>query len=280
MYIHLKWANANTQQVVTNIYRGTSTLDRNNLGTPLVTLSNGETEYYDRTVVGGTTYYYVLEYVSATNRVKSRVYSFLADYFRGHGNNVVIFGNDDYGFMGLATFTSYTELLAKIGIARESATPTLDGTLVGSKFSVNGKVYIAPVINATYIDITTLLAFLKRTDKMPVTIDSVNYLAYPLDMVGDTFVWNNNYVAQPPSGKRDLFEQLIVSQIPTVTMDGNWKADTIGRVNNYGAANWLCKATESMARCPYWSSASNVVNFTNTLSSTYLFTFVLELVEE
>ena len=280
MYIHLKWANVNTQQVVTNIYRGTTTLDRNNLGTPLVTLSNGETEYYDRTVEAGTTYYYVLEYVSATSRVKSRVYNFLADYFRGHGGSVVIHGNDDYGFMGAAVFGSYTELLSKIGVLRESTTPTVDSALTGSKFTIGGKVYIILVISGAYVDTATALAFLKRADKLPVTIDSVNYLAYPLDMSGDTFVWDGTYNNQAPSGKRDLFEQLVISQLANITIDGTWKADSLGRVNNYGNTTWLCKATSGMGRCPYWNPVGGLIGFPTTLTSSQLFNFVLELVEE
>lgn len=278
MYIRLKWVNANIQQVTTNIYRGTTTLDRNNLGTPLVTLSNGETEYYDRTVTAGVTYYYVLEYVSTNNRVKSRVYSFAADYFRGPGSNVTLFGNDDYGFMGQVSFSSYTDILTKIGIGRETTTPSSDNVLPAYKYSVAGKVYYVATISGGVLDFTTTLAFLKRTDKLPITIDGVNYLAYPMDMFGDGFVWDGTYTNKTPVGKRDLFEYTVIPLMATVAIDGTWKGDAIGRVIT-NAPNVMSKATNDMARIPYWMPASNTLSFSTTVTSSQSLVIVLELVE-
>lgn len=278
MYIRLKWANANTQQVTTNIYRGTTTLDRNNLGTPLVTLSNGETEYYDRTVTAGVTYYYVLEYVSADNRVKSRVYNFVADYFRGPGGNVTITGNDDYGFMGQVSFASYTDILTKLGIGRETATPSSDAVLPAYKYSVAGKVYYVATLTGAVLDFATTLAFLKRTDKLPITIDGVNYLAYPVDMFGDEFVWDAAYTNKTPVGKRDLFEYTVIPLMATVAIDGTWKGDSIGRIIT-NAPNVMSKATDAMARIPYWMPASNTLAWTTTVTSSQSLVIALELVE-
>ncbi|QXO10068.1 hypothetical protein pEaSNUABM37_00107 [Erwinia phage pEa_SNUABM_37] len=279
MHIHLKWVNANTQQTVTNIYRGTTTLDRNNLGTPLVVLSAGETEYYDRTVEAGTTYYYVIEYVSATTRVKSRVYSFLADYVRGAGGNVVLFGNDDFGFMGYGTFPSYTEILTKIGVGRETASPTTDAAVNGCKFSVAGKVYYSVFLSGSALDFTTTLAFLKRTDKLPITIEGINYLAYPLDMLGDGFVWDGTYSSTAPVGKRDMFEYLVIPQLPSVTIDGSWKGDVLGRVSTQGTNSPMSKAVAGMARIPYWNMTNNTIAYAASAVSSQLLHIVLELVE-
>lgn len=278
MYIRLKWTNTNTQQVTTNIYRDTTTLDRNNLGTPLVTLSNGETEYYDRTVTAGVTYYYVLEYVSANNRVKSRVYSFVADYFRGPGSNVTITGNDDYGFMGHVSFASYTDVLTKLGIGRETATPTSDASLPAYKYSVAGKVYYVATLTGAVLDFATTLTFLKRTDKLPITIDGVNYLAYPIDMFGNGFVWDGAYTSKTPVGERDLFEYTVIPLMATVAIDGTWKGDSIGRIIT-NAPNVMSKATDAMARIPYWAPASNTVAWTTTVSSSQSLVIALELVE-
>lgn len=282
MYIHLKWTNVNTQSVTTNIYRSTTAIDRNNLGTPLVTFTDGTTEYYDRAVTAGTVYYYAIEYVGPTSRVVSNVYSFTADYVRGMGNNSVILGNDDYGFMGYTVFPSVNDMLAKIGIDRDTTTPTNDSSIGFTKYSIGGKVYYLGIVNNSWTAYASALAYFKRTDKQRITIDGIDYLNYPLDCAGSTYVFDGSYGSKVASGERDLMDYLVIPQLGGVPIDGSWKSDVLGRINSTGnTVGWVSKVDPSSSRIATWLPTTNMINYIPSSSWTtqYFIPILLELVE-
>jgi hypothetical protein len=120
MNLKLKWTNLNTGSITVKIYRGTTPVDRANLGTALVTLSAGETEWIDTTVVRGTTYYYVFETITPNDRAVSQNKTVIAGPRRGPGPQSLIAGNAEYGYMGeilAVDFTNTAELRAAVGMS-------------------------------------------------------------------------------------------------------------------------------------------------------------------
>lgn len=278
MYIHLKWNNVNTQSVTTNIYRSLTTIDRANPGTPLVTLDGAVLDYYDRTVTSGTTYYYVLEFVNGTNKVASRNYQFTAQYMRGHGNSLVIFGDDHYGYMGYWTLPSFTSVLSMLGVNRETSAPSYDAPLDTYKYSINGKVYNLGVVASSFIDVATALTFLKRTDKLPLTIDGINYLAYPVDCRGADYVWTTQ-IQKPQAGDTSFSDKLILPLISNRTLTGR-AGEALGNVFNHNQTNvWLSKTSPEATLMTNWQLSTNNVSYSNGTNGSTYFVFVLELVE-
>lgn len=278
MYIRLKWKNVNTQSTTTNIYRSATFIDRTNPGTPLVTLINGETEYFDRTVTLGTSYYYVIEFVAMGSKTASRNYLFTAQFTRGHGNSQVVFGDDDYGFMGYFALPSYTTILSLLGIKREVPNPTTDGSCSAYKFSIGGKVYMTILISSGFVDFTTGLAFLKNTSKTPVTLDGIDYLAYPLDMLGSDFVFTGSYIAALQSGDFSFADKILVPQI-NGPLSGRM-GESMGRVAGLAVSTyWYSKTPAASDRVAYWRLDTNQIQYATAFNAGNQIPIIFELAE-
>lgn len=234
MYIDLKWDNINTGTITTNIYRGTAALDRANLGTPLATFNTKTTTYRDNTVTAGITYYYVIEFVANGERTSTRNFSASAVFTRGHGNNMVMFGNDNYGFMDQVTILTSNQVTALLGLP---VTGTAD-TAVGSamKFSYKGKaviVMVVPIANMAkvYNDLTPLF----NTTGIRVTVDTFIYNVTIPNVLPDT--WDG---ASAPSGvlaSPDAVAKLFTSQYYNAAPGA---LETLGKLNiNASAYNLI-----------------------------------------
>lgn len=144
MYIKLKWTNLNTGSFTTKIYRGTSPIDRANLGTPIATLTAGESEYQDDNVVRGTTYYYVFETTNAGDRSVSINYAFKAVPRRGAGPNDITVGDYEYGYFGSllsADFIGTTDLASRVGL---TGGVVVTASPLWHKYARKGKVLYVP----------------------------------------------------------------------------------------------------------------------------------------
>lgn len=141
--IKLNWFNPN-KGTTTRIYRSTSAIDRNNLGTPYKVLSNDETGFEDTDVVYGTEYHYVFESLRGQDRAVSRNYRFSSLPYSGPGPQSFILGDPEYGYYGQVSpseFISDVRLIAELGIT-EGATSTAD--LMWHKYSYKGKILYVP----------------------------------------------------------------------------------------------------------------------------------------
>jgi hypothetical protein len=145
MYNKLSWTNPNGATSITvNIYRGTAPLDRSNLSGALVSLTAGETTWTDNTALRGTTYYYVFETISATDRVVSPNYQIVTVPRRGAGPNVLLAGDYNYGYFGTivsASFINGNALKAAVNLA---AATIINITPKWHKYARNGKVIFVP----------------------------------------------------------------------------------------------------------------------------------------
>lgn len=280
MYIHLKWSNLNTQDVTINIYRSATTIDRANPGTPLVTLPSSANDYYDRTVVAGSSYYYVIEFVSTKGKVTSRNYQFTAQYYRGHGNNIVVVGNDNYGFMGQVVFPSMNAFTRLLGINRATVGATDDATLQAFKFSIDGKVYITVIVNMSYMAVTDYAAFAKRAEPLPITIDGFNYLAFTPNFVG---LPTPPLANGTPTSDNTLAHKLVSNLMGNLTFR-NRPHDLLGRVATYaGSTSWVTGDLGNDAtRLPVYRGDNDAItwsSFAGVSSSSYEGLVILELVE-
>lgn len=278
MYIHLKWDNKNTQDVSVNIYRSLTAIDRNNPGTPLVTLSGDVEEYFDRTVTQGTTYNYVIQFVKGTNKATSRNYTFTAIYQRGPGNNVPVLGNDEYGFMGVLTFGTLNSTLDVLGIGREVANPTDNPLVTAYKYSLKGEVYYLLYIGGSQINIANALTFAKRTEPLPVTFDGINYLASLPDYKGDEWV-QTDYVARPPAGDRSMATRLTLPYMYFTSIRGI-PGEELGCIHSIILSNGHVGATDPSAdRFACWRADIDSIVHSIGLSSSYVYPVILKLVE-
>lgn len=274
MFINLAWTNVNSGAVTTNIYRGTAELDRKNLGTPLVTLTNGETTYKDTNVTLGTTYYYVIEFVSAGVRTSTRNYPMVAQYVRGHGNPTVVLGNDAYGFIDSVSFGRTVSLLTQLGMPTAGIADNVLPT--GLKFSYNGKVVVAIPITTNLIasSYSSFGSLLNNNAGLPVSFDGFNYLArLPKGMPSS---WDN--ASRPTAGDYDIeFIKLCLCHFNQLApMDG----ETLGKLGNQNKSiAIICRETNAgyvNGRTPStgvitWYPVGNAV--------TGITIFLLELVE-
>lgn len=280
MYIHLKWSNLNTQDVTINVYRSATTIDRANPGTPLVTLPATAVDYYDRTVVVGSSYYYVIEFVSTKGKVSSRNYQFTAQYYRGHGSNLVVVGDDNYGFMGQLTFPSMNVFTKLLGINRATAGATDDAILQAFKFSIDGKVYITVDVNMSYMAVTDYAAFAKRPTPLPVTIDGFNYLAFAPNFVGLPTPALANGV---PTGDNTLAHKLVSCLMYNLPFRGR-PHDRLGRIGTYSqTTSWVTgDLGNDTTRLPVYRADSDAITwslFAGVSTASYEGLVILELVE-
>lgn len=266
MFINLAWTNANIGSVTTNIYRGTAELDRKNLGTPLVTLTNGETTYKDSNVTLGTTYYYVIEFVSGGTKVTTRNFPLVAQYVRGHGNPTIVIGNDAYGFIDYVSLGRITPLLTQLGMPTAGIA---DGAVPqGVKFSYNGKVVIATQFTTGSIASvnSSFTPLLNNADGVQVTIDGFKYIVrLPKGMPPS---WDN---ASRPTTAVDWdpdFIKLCLCQFNMlVPNDG----ETLGKLNSLSKntqmlfretnGGYICTRNVSTG-VPSWPTVSNTATGT------------------
>lgn len=149
MYTKLKWDNSNGATPVTvKVYRSDTTIDRNNLAalTPIATLTGGELEYNDTTVVQGNLYYYCFETSNANDKSVSPVYPIRAVPRRGPGNSQLLVGDYNYGYFGSIQsnqFINTTELRAAVGLTVGNI-PANNLTPKWHKFARNGKILMVP----------------------------------------------------------------------------------------------------------------------------------------
>lgn len=278
MYIHLKWDNKNTRDVSVNIYRSLTTIDRNNPGTPLATVSGDVEEYFDRTVTQGITYNYIIQFVNGTNKATSRNYTFTANYQRGPGNNVPVVGNDEYGFMGMLTFGGLNSILDTLGIGREVTNPTDNPLVTAYKYSLKGEVYYLLYIGGSQVNATNALTFAKRAEPLPVTFDGINYLASLPDYKGDG--WSQtDYTTKPPVGDRSMATRLTLPYMWFTSIRGI-PGEELGCIHSITLSFAHVSATAPSAdRFACWRGDLDNITHALTLSSSYAYPVILKLVE-
>ncbi|ANZ48998.1 putative virion structural protein [Erwinia phage Derbicus] len=143
MALKLKWKNPNKGATTIDIYRGnTAQVDTT---TPLVTLSNGETEWVDTGALFGKTYYYVWAVNTTNDRVVSRPQKIEVSDRRGPGSNLLLQGNESYGYYGAvlaADFINSNTILSAL-----KSLSSIPSTLVyptWHKFTRNGNILFVP----------------------------------------------------------------------------------------------------------------------------------------
>ena len=149
MYIDLQWTNLNSRTVKLEIFRGDAPLDRENLGTPIATLTEGETTYRDSTdVVIGKDYYYVFVTSNASDRVVSQNYRIQAVGRRGPGEQTLAQGTNELGYFGplpSADFININELVTRTNLRSQATTIAISQpTPVWHKFVRKGKILFIP----------------------------------------------------------------------------------------------------------------------------------------
>lgn len=149
MEIKLTWDNPNIDEVTVNIYRGESLLDRDNLGTPIASLNNGETEYIDTDLIRGNRYFYVLETINENGRAVSANFEIIALPYTGPGPQELKIGNMGLGYYGKipeGLLISQEALCSRIGLTAGSFYIHTSNTskLFWHKFARNGKILFIP----------------------------------------------------------------------------------------------------------------------------------------
>lgn len=143
MRIRLRWADKNLAPHTTKIFRSDTQPTGSPTGTPLVTLTNGETTWDDTTVVRGNVYWYTFEVSNATNKVASVPVQVTALPRTGPGVQEPVWGDQDWGFYGVldeASFLSSSRLFSQFapgGIVNPTAN-------TWHKWVRNGKTLFVP----------------------------------------------------------------------------------------------------------------------------------------
>lgn len=174
MAIKLSWTNRNTQPVTTTIYRGDAPLDRANLGTPLVTLTNNENSYNDKTAVQGNTYYYVFKTDNGSESIISRNQKMQAAETRGPGSNILQYGDRELGLydvIGVDAFISAANLNVLVG----GATASVNANSYWYKYARKGKVFMVPEKVIGYNTSYSALSALGLVAGKTVTINGFNW---------------------------------------------------------------------------------------------------------
>ena len=104
MSFTLRWKNPNAIATTVNIYRDTKDISAAALPAPIVTLTNGETEWRDTTAVNGQTYYYLATVTANGKTVAGASQKYTVAVQRGIGPMGFISGDDELGFMGVVPY--------------------------------------------------------------------------------------------------------------------------------------------------------------------------------
>ncbi|QXO10071.1 hypothetical protein pEaSNUABM37_00110 [Erwinia phage pEa_SNUABM_37] len=277
MYIDLKWTNANSGMMKTNIYRSTTPLDKANLGTPVVVLTNNETTWRDLSVSPAVTYYYVIEFEANDVKVSTRVFTMTASYTRGHGNATVVLGDQEYGLMDQVAVGRMVSVLTSAGFSQSGMTDTTFGP--GTKFSYKNKVYYVIMMQANLVGSTmaALTPLFNNNDGVPVTIEGFNYLLRLAKVLGPS--WDGSTKVTTTT---DLDEFYIKFVLPQFSFLANWPGESLGKLNNLAATNIIVGrdvvAGTVATRVGRNAAVTWSATTTSLTSSTYV-PFILELVE-
>ncbi|ANZ50337.1 putative virion structural protein [Erwinia phage vB_EamM_Phobos] len=104
MSFTLRWKNPNAIATTVNIYRDTKDISPAALPAPIVTLTNGETEWRDPTAVPGQTYWYLSTVTANGKTVFTASQKYTIAVKRGIGPMTFIAGDDRLGFMGAVPY--------------------------------------------------------------------------------------------------------------------------------------------------------------------------------
>lgn len=144
MSIKLSWTNKNTQSVTTTIYRSDTKIDRANLPTPLVVLSNNETSYIDTTAIQGNTYHYVFKTTNGTETIISRDQTIQAAETRGPGSSVFQFGDRELGLYDVISQEAFITAANLNALVGNVVTTVYPSAISWYKYARRGKVYMVP----------------------------------------------------------------------------------------------------------------------------------------
>jgi hypothetical protein len=145
MQLELKWNNLNAVPVTVNIYRGNTPVNRDALGTPVATLSSGETSWVDTNVTRGARYYYVFETISANDRTVSKNHEAYALPYSGPGPKQLAYGNYELGYFGTvlaSDFFTADQVSGKVGLT--TGTLNTNPNPIWHKFARKGRVLFIP----------------------------------------------------------------------------------------------------------------------------------------
>lgn len=143
MAFTLRWKNENPAGSIVNIYRGTAKINTAALPAPIATLSNGETEWTDETVILNTRYWYLLTVTVNGRTVGSPQKSIVIKNRRGVGgvDQINYSDTDDLAFLGQLPFEEQMTYDALPAGFRALTGISGTGTLIMNKFYRHGKVY-------------------------------------------------------------------------------------------------------------------------------------------
>lgn len=145
MAIKLKWVNPNAFNTVVEIYRGDAPLDRKNLGSPIATLSNGETSWLDTTATYERVYYYVFVTKRGSDRVVGANNKVETVERKGVGPNNFLYGNERLGYYGKVRPTDFINSSKILGALKSLAgIPAVAIAPTWYKFARNGKTLYVP----------------------------------------------------------------------------------------------------------------------------------------
>lgn len=147
MRLRLKWNDTNVNPHTVTIYRSDTAPLSNPTGPGLVTLTAGETQWDDTTVVRGNTYWYTLKVSNGTTDIYTAPLKLTALPRTGPGPQTLIDGDLDLGYYGPCTQTelfshaAFYKLFTPGGSVNTDVNPT-----IWYKFARNGKTLFVPQI--------------------------------------------------------------------------------------------------------------------------------------
>ncbi|QVW56024.1 hypothetical protein pEaSNUABM10_00161 [Erwinia phage pEa_SNUABM_10] len=136
----LRWTNPNKLATTVNIYRDTKALVSGALPAPIATLTNGETQWRDTTALKGGTYYYLLSVTANGKTVYGAQQSYAIEVKRGIGPNTFLWGNDEYGYMGLVPYAEQMDQSQFPAAFNAINTVPFTDRIPMMKFSYRGKI--------------------------------------------------------------------------------------------------------------------------------------------
>jgi len=259
MQLKLVWNNPNVVATTTKIYRATAPIDRNNLGTPVATLTQGELEWIDPNVVAGALYYYVFESVTSKGRNVSLNQQIWALPRTGPGSQKLVDGDLENGFYGEllgSDFITPANLRAALNFTPGSVTNPETPWL---KFARNGKtlftplqhisgsvswqqLYDAGLVYGTDDFGSSLYAGTKVNQKRVVTIGKESFLvrlmtsAAPRPDRGMLAITSTTTQTQSTGSEWDDLIYPTCEWVPATQRRSNWAAKTRADFNNFQTA--------------------------------------------
>ncbi|HFH4533063.1 TPA: hypothetical protein ACGJ7A_005754 [Pseudomonas aeruginosa] len=145
MFIKLHWNNPNeTIPLVTDVYRSASPFEENLAGADKVAeLPKGVTEFIDQDTIVDYEYYYRLVFKNpGYNAAVSDLYKFKCARYNGLGPNELLFGNDDFGYLGrypgsVLNYPKINNIRVMFGLSESEDASVINSSF--HKFVINGK---------------------------------------------------------------------------------------------------------------------------------------------